>query len=94
MLKSVGEHVKKGSHTATAALFTSASKCPKDSTTCLVLSQSVISTSTMSMDGYSLCKLSKWVLVLDSATILAPALHSSIAIPLPMPEIWKFIDND
>lgn len=80
-----GEHSKNGSHIATAALFTKASKCPKESTTVLVLSQSAISTSTISIEGYSRWRLSKWDLVLDNATIFAPDRHNSMAIPLPMP---------
>lgn len=71
---------------ATAALLTKASKWPRDSTTSLVLFQSAISTSTMSMDGYSLCRASKWDRVRERATIFAPARHNSTAMPRPIPE--------
>lgn len=83
------EHVRKGSQIAIAALFTNASNGPNDSTMARVFSQSAISTSAMSIEGYSLCKASRCDLVFDNATIFAPALHSSTAIPLPMPESDK-----
>lgn len=83
--KSTGVQVRNGSQMAVAALFTNASKWPSDSTTVRVFSQSAMSTSTISIEGYSLCRVSKCTLVLDSATIFAPARHSSIAIPRPIP---------